>query len=228
MSTLHDIVRLTHIFFGTIALTAFWTTAAMRKGTPVHRRTGGAYLLAMAVVLATSPMLAAFAYARGQWVFGSFLLYLVLITGTTMWLARHAIRMRRNVAEHYGASYRAVAVANLVGGAATCALGLYAKAPVLAGMSLIGLGVGAQMLYGARRRGSEPGWWVRRHVAAICGCGIATHIAFVNVGLSHAVPADYAQVVQLLGWFGPVIVGFTASRLLERKYGGGRLAAAAG
>lgn len=227
MITLYDAVRLAHIGAGTAALVAFWTTAAMKKGTPLHRRTGTYYVRAMTGVLATSPLLAAFAFARGRWVFGWFLLYLVLITATALWLARHAIRQRRSIEAHYDATWRAAAWANLAGGAGMLALGVYSQSALLGGMSLIGLLVGARMLHGLRSHATDAKWWVRRHVAGICGCGVATHIAFMNVGLAHALPSEFAQVVQMVGWFGPVVVGFAAARLLGRRYGGERLVGSA-
>jgi hypothetical protein len=227
MNSLYDAVRLAHIAAGTAALVAFWTTAAMKKGTPLHRRTGTYYVWAMMGVLATSPLLAAFAYARGRWVFGTFLLYLVLITGTALWLTRQAIRQRRNVAGRYGTPWRVAAWANLAGGAGMLGLGIYAQSALLGGMSLVGLLIGAQMLKGMLNPSTDGTWWVRRHIAGICGCGIATHIAFMNIGLAHALPPEFAQVVQMVGWFGPVVVGFAAARVLDRRYGGGRLASTA-
>lgn len=227
MNALYDAIRLAHILAGTAALLAFWTTAALRKGTPLHRRTGTVYMAAMLGVLVTSPILAAFAYAGGRWILGTFLLYLVLITGTAVWLAWHAIRKRRDLAAHYGSTYRAIAGVNLAGGLGMFAVGVHAGSVLLGGMSIIGVIIGGQMLVGAQRRESDPRWWVRRHVAAICGCGIATHIAFMNIGLSHVIPADYAQLVQMLGWFGPVVIGNFAGWALGRKYGGGRTVAQA-
>jgi hypothetical protein len=217
----YEILVLTHGAAGTVALAAFWTAVVLRKGTTVHRRVGGTYLLAMTLVLATTPFLAGVLFARGDVVGGTFLAYLIVITGTAMWTAWRAVRDRARPERFYGRAFRALAWTNVASGAVALALGVRASAPVLMGMSLIGLVIGAQMLRAARRPVDDRYWWLQRHYGGILGCGIATHIAFLNIGLQRLLPVDLAAPAQLLGWFGPVAVALLARVWLRRKYARG-------
>lgn len=219
--TVYKFFTLVHVAFGTVALATFWITAALRKGTRVHRRTGGAYLLAMTGVLLTTPMLAGAAFLAGNTVAGAFLAYLTLITATAVWLAWRAIRDRAALARYFGPVHRGLAIANLAAGVAMAALGAAERAVILIGMALIGIVAGTQMLRLARRPPTDRHWWLERHWSAILGCGIATHIAFLNIGLQRLLPADSAALASYVGWFGPIVGAIVASAWLRRKYAGG-------
>lgn len=217
----YTILRIVHVAFGTLALVTFWINAALRKGTPLRRRNGGAYLIAMAGVLGTTPVLAFVAFATGETVAGWFLLYLAVITATVVWLAWRAIRERSRPARYFDGTYRALARAKLASGAAVLAIGLMEQAVILVGMSLVGLVAGSRMLRLARRGHADRNWWLQQHYSAIVGCGIATHIAFLNIGLQRLVPADLGAVAGYAGWLAPVVVAVAARRWLDRKYAGG-------
>jgi hypothetical protein len=217
----YDILVLAHGAAGLVALVAFWTAVVLRKGTATHRRVGGTYLLAMTLVLATTPFLAGLQFARGNVVGGTFLAYLIVITGTAMWTAWRAVRDRTRPEHFYGRAFRAIAWTNLASGAVALALGVQGAAPVLMGMSLIGLVTGGQMLRAARRPAGDRHWWLKRHYGGILGCGIATHVAFLNIGLQRLLPAELAVPAQYVGWFGPVAVALVAWAWLQRKYGRG-------
>lgn len=223
----YTLFTVVHVAFGTVALATFWITAALRKGTPLHRRIGGSYLLSMTGVLLTTPVLAFGAFAVGKTTTGVFLLYLTIITATAVWGAWRAIRDRGAPGRYFGGSYRAIAALNLASGAAALAIGVAEREAILVGMSAIGLVIGARMVNRARRPPTERNWWLKEHYSAIVGCGIATHIAFLNIGLQRIVPADLGVAASYVGWFGPVVAAIVARWWLDRKYAGGaRLARA--
>ena len=68
-----------HALIGTIALVTFWTAALVKKGTPLHKRVGKVYLLAMIGVVLTAMPLALGYALEGQWVGAAFLGYLVVL-----------------------------------------------------------------------------------------------------------------------------------------------------
>ena len=55
----------------------------------------------------------------------------------------------------------------------------------------------------------------------ILGCGIATHIAFLNIGVQKLLPPQWASVTQYFGWFAPLVVAVLAKAWLDRRYGRG-------
>lgn len=216
--TYYDLARQLHIAVGTVALVAFWTTALLRKGTPTHKLTGRVYLLAILAVIATALPLAAHAFLTGRPMLGVFLVYLVLITSTAAWLAWRAIRYRASVADYVAGVYRPVAWLNICAGILILVIGVRNAAPVLMGMSAVGLVVGYQMLRFAARPPTQPQWWLKRHYLGIVGSGVATHIAFLNLGLSHLVPLRYAAGITYFSWFGPLLAGLLAVWFLNRRY----------
>jgi hypothetical protein len=50
------------------------------------------------------------------------------------------------------------------------------------------------------------------------GNGVATHIAFLSIGLPRLLPAMSAPVFQNLAWLGPLVISFVAGTWLTRKY----------
>jgi hypothetical protein len=219
--TAYQIALDAHIAVGSVALATFWSAAAVRKGTQLHRRLGSAYVLAMIAVMLTALPLAAKAFASGQASLGIFLLYLILITATAIGIAWRAIRDRQSLARFLGPWYRPLAWTNLLAGGGVFSLGIAFHTPLLCGMSVIGLVVGRMMLRFAANPPSGRNWWLKRHYTAIVASGIATHIAFLNIGLQRVVPRDYSGAAFYAAWFGPVIVAVLALLWLDRRYGRG-------
>lgn len=214
----YELIRWTHVAAGTLALLGFWLNAALRKGSPLHTRVGQGYLLVMIVVMTTALPIAWRAFATGEPVRGAFLAYLVVITATPTWLAWRAIRDRGDYATYTGITYRVFAVGSIVSGLAVLLAGLYYRVPLLAGFSLVGIVTGGLMLRRIRRGATPARWWLREHYIAIGGCGVATHIAFLNIGLSRILPPDWAGMAQAFGWFGPLAISVWARAWLDRKY----------
>jgi hypothetical protein len=190
----------------------------LRKGTPLHRRLGDVYLLAMLGILLTATPMAAFAFVSGKLVFGTFLLYLALVTGTAAWLAFRAIRRRRSIDAYLAMPYRPIAWLNMGAGGVVLLLGVTQGALLLQGMSVIGLIVGYRMLAFNAQRGTDRNWWIQRHYTGIIGSGAATHIAFLNLGVRHLVPAGWLESVAYLSWFGPVVVSIAVVMYLNRRF----------
>jgi hypothetical protein len=84
------------------------------------------------------------------------------------------------------------------------------------------------MLRFANARPSEPKWWLKEHFGAMVGNGVATHIAFLSIGLPKLLPMFAGPVLQNLAWLGPLSLALVARVLLDRKYMKPRAAAASG
>jgi hypothetical protein len=214
----YELIRWTHIAAGSLALVGFWLNAALRKGSPQHRSVGRVYLLAMLVVMLTALPIAWQALAGGEPLRATFLAYLVVITATPTWLAWRAIRDQRDVTAYTGAVYRLFAVGSIASGLAVLGAGLHYRVALLAGFSLVGIVTGGLMLRFAARGGAQPRWWLREHYVAIGGCGVATHIAFLNIGMSRLMPDGWSGPVQAFGWFAPLVAAVVARAWLDRKY----------
>ena len=216
--TLYDGARYLHILAGTIALGMFWTAAFLRKGRNPHRFVGRAYLIGMIVIMMTAIPLAVGAFQRGFPARGTFFLYLIVITSAPSWLAWRAIRDKQNWHAFTGTVYRAFAWGSLISGAVVLAVGLKYSATLLIGFSFVGLVVGFTMLRFARKPPVNRSWWLQRHYVSIIGCGIATHVAFLGIGLQRMLPAQWNGMALQLAFFVPVIFAVAARWWLDRRY----------
>lgn len=211
-----------HIAAGSVALLTFWTAAVARKGSALHVRIGKIYLGAMlGVVLSALPMAAVF-LARGKPGIGTFLLYLVVLTGTSIWLARRAVQRKRDLHGYHDRRYRLVGWANLAAGAASLAVGLKLGSMLLGGFSLVGITVGIGMLRQARNLPEARNWWLKEHYGAMLGNGVATHVAFLGIGMRSTLASFDAAWLQLVPWFAPLAVALLAGVYLDRRYGAKR------
>lgn len=208
-----------HIAAGSVALLTFWIAAIARKGSALHVRVGQVYLGAMlGVVLSALPMAAVF-FARGKPGIGTFLLYLVVLSGTSIWLARRAIQRKRDLHGYHDRRYRQVGWANLGAGAASLAVGLKLGSTLLGGFSVVGIAVGIGMLRQARKLPEARNWWLKEHYGAMLGNGVATHVAFLGIGMRNVIASFDQAWLQLVPWFGPLAVALVVGVMLDRRYG---------
>jgi hypothetical protein len=217
MST-YDVIRIAHIAVGTLALATFWTSGAARKGSPVHKASGKIYLGCMAAIVATALPMSAIIAASGRIITASFLAYLVVLVATSTWTSWRSIRDKRDFARYVGPAYRVFAWLSVGSGLAVLALGLVRNLPLFAGFSSVGILTGIGMLRFARRAPEDPRWWLKEHFGSMLGNGVATHIAFLAIGLPRLVPALNAPAWMYTAWFGPLAIALVARVLLSRKY----------
>lgn len=116
MNTLHRILLFAHLAGGSVALIAFWVPALTRKGSPIHRRGGRTYVRGMSVVMATSLPLSAASFVEGNWVAGTFLPYLFVITATALYTGTRALKSKSGPGQLITPVYVALGWTTLIGG----------------------------------------------------------------------------------------------------------------
>ena len=221
METAYQSLLLAHGLCGLVALIAFWIAAFAKKGSPLHLKVGKTYMLAMIGIVVTALPMAAIIAGRGKPGIATFLLYLVVITATGMWLGWRAVKRKRDQPAFRDRAYVVVAVLNLVASAIVFAVGLAMSQALLMGFSAVGTITGVQMLMRRARPMDTPRWWLQEHFSAMIGCGVATHIAFLAIGLDRIVRAvgiDPPSWYHLIAWFLPLAVSFVVAARLQRKY----------
>ncbi|ALN78213.1 hypothetical protein [Lysobacter antibioticus] len=221
MASAYEWIKYLHIAIGCLALIGFWTAGLARKGSPLHRRAGQVFLIAMTGILVTGVPMALHKWQGGQPITAAFLGYLLVITATGVWTSWRAVRDKRDVVRYTGPVYVALAALSLLSGAAILALGLKVGAPLLSGFSSIGLFIGADLLHKRWRRdrlAQRPRWWLIEHYTAMIGNGIATHIAFLGIGLPRLLPAIDGVALHYAAWFGPLVVAVGAKLWFDRRW----------
>ncbi|HEX4854305.1 hypothetical protein [Arenimonas sp.] len=228
--TLHTLSFYTHAGLGVLALATFWIAGLSRKGSPLHRAAGKVYLPAMAGLLLAAVPLAVAVFQRAP-VAGAFLGYLLVLTVTSVWCSWRAVKDKKDWARYTGPVFRVLTWANLASAIAIAAVGLFmAKQMQLVIVSFAGIGLFAfvQMWRFSRQRPEDPRWWLREHLNAMLGNGVATHIAFLSIGLPKVLPMLAGATLMNLAWLGPLVVAFVAGAYLTRKFLPKRAAPAAG
>ena len=215
--TAYKILLSVHGLLGVLALLTYWIAALARKGSGPHKLAGKVYVLVMVALLVPAVPLS-IRLGLNSPVFGVFFAYLLLITASALWQGWYAVRRKRNFAAYAGTAYRRLAWANIGGGAAILVLGVAAMQPILMGFSAVGLLGGRGMLGVARRGPAHARWWMEQHLGAMIGCGVATHIAFLLVGLPRLLPALSGPGLQTAAWLSPLVLAAIARRWLGRRF----------
>lgn len=218
MQTLLKALLFAHVAGGAVALIAFWIPALTRKGSPLHRKAGRVYVRGMSVILATSLPLSLVSFVRGNWIGGTFLLYLFVITGAALYTGTRALKSKAGPSHLITPTYIAMAWSLVIGGVAVMIVGLATKTWLLAGFSLIGLTSGPSALAFIRKPPTDPKFWWYEHFGGMIGTGIAAHVAFLNFGAQRLIPGFNLGDWGMLAWFAPVVIGVVASNRLEAHY----------
>lgn len=222
-----------HIAAGVLALASFWCAALLRKGAAQHRAAGKVFLVAMAVIVITSlPITLEFALYRQRPLSALFLAYLMALTANGVWMAWRAVTDRRDwrvLVARPGWSLTLWPLALLAFGVLVG--GLLNGQPLMITFSLIGLWASTRMWRFARRGPVHANWALRQHYQSMLGAGIATHVAFLGIGMrpfwrwlqAHTVVP--ATLIELFPWLAPVLVAVVIGRVLNKRYGGKAAAA---
>lgn len=221
MDAAYKILLIVHGLCGLVALVTYWIAALAKKGAPLHLRTGRIYMLAMSGIILTAMPMAAITAMDGKPGIAAFLSYLVVITATSMWLGWRAVKRKRDQAAFRGGAYLWVGLANLLASVVVFVIGMRMSQALLMGFSVIGVITGVQMLIRRARPFTSARWWMKEHFSAMVGCGVATHIAFLAIGLDRlirAVGIDPPGWYHLLAWFLPLTLSFVVLAWLNRKY----------
>jgi hypothetical protein len=221
MNSAYQSLLLLHGLSGLVALITFWIAAFAKKGSPLHRGVGKIYLLAMIGIVVTALPMAAIIANRGKAGVAVFLVYLVVITASSMWLGWRAVRSKRDQPGFRGRGYAMVAVLNLVASVTVFVIGMRTSDALLMGFSTVGLFNGIQMLVRRASPLAMTRWWMKEHIGAMLGCGVATHIAFLAIGMNRVTDMLGVQPpgwYGLIAWFGPLSAAVLAGFWLNRKY----------
>jgi hypothetical protein len=216
--TAYKLTLFTHLALGVAALLSYWVAALAKKGSTPHKLAGKVYLLVMIGLLIPAIPLTVRILQTKSVVFGWFLFYLLLITATVLWQGWFSSRHKRDFPRYTGRNFRLIAWANIIGGAAILGLGAAIMQPVLLGFSLVGILGGYGMMRLVDKGPLHPRWWMAEHLQAMLGAGVATHIAFLQIGLPKLLPALAGPTMQTIAWLGPLGVFVVARIWLGRKY----------
>ncbi|AKS42010.1 hypothetical protein [Wenzhouxiangella marina] len=207
-----------HLIAGSAALLLFWIAVFKRKGTAIHRKIGQAYLACMSIVVLTGIPLTLHLFLTGHTITAVFLGYLVILVSLACVNSVRAIRYKRDRAGYYGLGHRLAVGVLAAAGIAVMVVGWNSgAAAILIPFGALGPWNLFVLIRDLGKRDVAPNWWLKEHYGAMIGNGIATHIAFSQIGLSRLLPGQ-SDLVAMLGWLLPLGIGLTAIVMLDRRY----------
>jgi uncharacterized membrane protein len=214
---IRDLLLPIHLAVGLAALVLFWIPALTKKGGPLHRAAGRWYARAMAIITVTGIVLALLFLAQGRWQSAAFLLFLGVITGTSLWNGWRVLRAKQDPAHYTTPMHWLVALLNIGGGAGMIALGIVAKVPLFYAFGPVGFILGGGMLGLALRKPRDRKYWLYEHFGGMIGSGIASHVAFLVFGGRQLFGWDTGGYGLAL-WLTPVVLGVVAITVLNFYY----------
>jgi hypothetical protein len=212
---------LIHAAIGAVALITFWIAGMSKKGSPVHKGAGKIYLVAMTGIILSALPLALSMLLNKSLAGGSFFLYLLVITTTSVWCSWRAIRDKRDWANYVGSVFKILMVLNFL--SAITIVSVAVTIPndiqiILIAFSSIGIINAVKMFRFMRTAPTDPRWWLGQHLGSMIGNGVATHIAFLSIGLPKLLPMLSGPVLQNMAWLGPLTLSIFVGLYLRRKY----------
>mgnify|MGYP001017152630 CR=1 FL=1 len=210
---LFESARLVHMALGTIVLASFWGAALARKGSPLHRRFGRAYVLAMAALLAATLVIAAGSVLAGNPMRGVFNVYVTLISVASVWMAWSSVAHRDEFARYRGWPYKLICFA--LGGyglfllTAVPKMGAPARMAMVTAFAALGLVIAGAMAWRLARGNDHARWWLSEHLTAMSINFAATHASFSILALSAVFPAlrePWTRTAILVAWMTSALV----------------------
>lgn len=217
MELIRQVLLGIHLTAGFAALFLFWVPALSKKGGPLHRSAGRWYVRAMAVITVTGFVLAAIFLTGERWRTGLFLLFLGVITGTSLWNGWRALRAKQAPEAYVTPVHVAVALLNITGGLALIVFGLWLKAPLFYAFGPVGLLIGGGMMLLVRKRPEDRKYWLYEHFTGMIGSGIASHVAFLAFGGQQLFGLGQDGYGLIL-WITPLVAGTIAITALNIYY----------
>lgn len=183
-----------HILLGFLALVGFWGAAMQTKGSSRHKWFGRRYLIVMAMLLATTLIMAVGMVITDQGKRATFNVYISLVAATSVWMAWRSIVDRDNVN-----AFRGIVCKTLCAVLTAYALFLLfvivpkvepvAVKGMVVAFSVLGLTTSGSLLYRIVRGADHKQWWLSDHLTAMALNFGATHSSMTILGLSSLVPA---------------------------------------
>lgn len=242
MTTIHSLLFVIHIIFGSMALILFWVPIITKKGGLDHRKFGRHYANTMYIVAASGALMALMVISaplviKYQFVnentnteelalklriFWSFLLYLSLLTFVNI---RHGILVLRNKRQHINMRQWPHLVSLyllLVGGLMLLSIGLIYSNTLHIVFGVLGSVLAIQTGRFCLAKSVAANRWLIEHITASIGSGIGAYTAFMAFG-GRSMFGELGQW-QLVFWIAPGVIGAIASIRMSRKYKNGLMA----
>ncbi|GAA0855772.1 hypothetical protein [Aliiglaciecola litoralis] len=236
MLTLHTGLFTSHIFLGSLALILFWIPIFSRKGGLDHIKFGRYYGFTMYAVALSGALMALMVIydpiaLKGHLlnensdqqnfivqirIFWGFLLFLSLLTYTSVRQGFAALVYKQNTQPLRRISHLAPLLLLLIGGLVMFGFGIMQGKTLHTVFGILGVVISSGMLRYCFNKAPKPKQWLLEHFGGMIGSGIGAYTAFIAFG-GRRLFADLGSM-QLVFWIAPGVIGSIAIYYLSRKY----------
>ncbi|MFT5923461.1 MAG: hypothetical protein ACI9LE_000443 [Paraglaciecola sp.] len=236
MNTIHSLLFIIHIIFGSMALILFWVPIVTKKGGLDHRKFGRHYANTMYAVAASGALMALMVIfaplvikhqlvnentdtkqlVLNLRIFWSFLLYLSLLTFVNV---RHGILVLKNKKKHSNMRQWPHLFSIgllLVGGLLLFSLGITYSNTLHIIFGVLGTVLAIQSGRFCLAKSVPVNRWLVEHIGSSIGSGIGAYTAFMSFG-GRSMFGNIGEW-QFVFWVAPGVIGAIASARMSRKY----------
>jgi hypothetical protein len=179
---LYESARAVHIAIGTVVLASFWTAAAARKGSALHRRGGRIYVIAMTGLLSMTLVMSAGMVMAGTPMRAVFDIYVTLISVASVWMAWRSIADKDDFPRYRSRTYKGICAALAIYALVLLILipkmGVPARMAMVGAFATLGLVIAGAMAWRIVRGADHSKWWLSEHLTAMAINFAATHASF--------------------------------------------------
>lgn len=235
MQLIHQILFISHIMFGVMALILFWVPIVSRKGSINHKRFGSIYKyiiyyvafagIAMASLVIFDPITIKGHLYQGEnqaefingirrfWVF---FVYLGLINVICVRQGMLALQCKTNTSVLRTPLSLAIQIVFLLGGLALVYIGFVYSSTLQIVFGILGSILAIQNLRFAFTRALTAKRYLHEHLAGFIGSGIGAYTAFLTFG-GRQLLSDIGQW-QLVFWIMPGVIGGFAISYYSKQF----------
>ncbi len=220
----HKILLGIHIPFGFLSLVLFWIPVGVKKGSPLHKKVGWYYYIAMWIVLVTSFMMSICNIFLAKYMTALYLGFLAIITAYPLWYSYEILQQKKEWSDQYF-KIRKIFVTTLF----STGVGML----LLGGIKYHFLGMGTMMgffgllaipagrdIFMTKEKAMNSESKLKMHIQGTIISGIAAYTAFFAFGgsriLINVLHMDHQWMI--VPWIAPTIVGLFYTRYMKNKY----------
>ncbi len=222
MTTFSQLLLLSHVTTGFVALILFWVPVVSRKGGKNHRKVGLAYVWFMALVAFSALLLSVENLVQGQIDIALFLGFLSLLTGRPLILGIESLKTKKGTTTRYHYIHTLSSLTLVIAGMGLIAYAVLVNSEMQILMLIFGiLGISAiKDMIDLARFGSKQGYamWLSDHISNMITAGIAAHTAFLVFGASSFLSSTLNGGLAVATWVAPTVIGTLGILVAKRKY----------
>lgn len=235
MQTIHSVLFVLHILFGSMALILFWIPMVSKKGSLDHQRFGKYYANTMYVVAATGALMALLVIALPLQIKGHlykdenpevfienirrfwlFLLYLSLLTYASVLQGMQSLTHKTNTKVMRTKINVVTQATQFFAGIALLVMGVAHSHTLYIVFGMLGTATGLQTLRYLYAKQLQNKQWLVEHLSNMISSGIGAYTAFIAFG-GRQIFADIGQW-QYLFWIAPGVIGGIAIGIYAQQY----------